>query len=65
MRYLAPFTVHAALRIASDDDISVRREDYRRLLVALRDERLDLERAAAVENLADDLDAVMGPREVA
>ena len=65
MRFLAPFTVHAALRIASDDDVAARREDYRRLLVALRDDRLDLERAAAAENLADDLDAVMSPREVA
>jgi glutathione-regulated potassium-efflux system ancillary protein KefG len=65
MRFLAPFTVHAALRIASDDDVAARREDYRRLLVALRDDRLDLDRAAAAENLADDLDAVMSPREVA
>jgi glutathione-regulated potassium-efflux system ancillary protein KefG len=65
MRFLAPFTVHAALRIASDDDVAARREDYRRLLVALRDDRLDLERAAAAENLADDLDAAMSPREVA
>ena len=65
MRYLAPFTVHAALRIASDDDVSRRREDYRRLVVALRDDRLDLERAARGENLADELDTLMTPREVA
>jgi glutathione-regulated potassium-efflux system ancillary protein KefG len=65
MRYLAPFTVHAALRVASDDDLAARREDYRRLIVALRDSRIDLDRAAASENLAEDLDSVMAPREVA
>ena len=65
MRYLAPFTVHAALRLASDDDVAQRREDYRRLVVALRDDRLDLERAARGENLADELDTLMSPREVA
>jgi glutathione-regulated potassium-efflux system ancillary protein KefG len=65
MRYLAPFAVHAALRIASDDDVAQRREDYRRLIVALRDDRLDLDRAAAGENLADELETMMAPREVA
>lgn len=65
MRYLAPFTVHAALRVAADDDLAQRREDYRRLIVALRDGRLDLDRAATGENLAEELDAVMSPREVA
>ena len=65
MRYLAPFAVHAALRIASDEDVAQRREDYRRLIVALRDDRLDLERAARGENLADELDALLAPREVA
>ena len=64
MRYLAPFAVHAALRIASDDDVAQRREDYRRLIVALRDDRIDLDRASAGENLADELDALT-KREVA
>jgi len=65
MRFLAPFTVHAALRVASDDDVAQRREDYRRLIVALRDDRIDLDRAGAGENLAEELDSVMAPREVA
>jgi glutathione-regulated potassium-efflux system ancillary protein KefG len=65
MRYLAPFTVHAALRVAADDDLAQRREDYRRLIVALRDDRVDLERAARGENLADELETVLAPREVA
>jgi glutathione-regulated potassium-efflux system ancillary protein KefG len=65
MRYLGPFTVHAALRIASDEDVAQRREDYRRLIVALRDDRLDLERAARSENLADELPMLVKSLEVA
>ncbi len=65
MRYLPPFAVHAALRIASDDDVAARREDYRRLIVALRDSRLDLDRAMGGQNLADELEMLMTPREVA
>jgi hypothetical protein len=65
MRFLAPFAVHAALRVASDDDLAANRVRYVRLLEALRDDRIDLDRAAAAENLAVSLDAVMAPREVA
>lgn len=65
MHFLAPFTVHAALRVAVDEDVAERREDYRRLVVALRDDRVDLERAAGCENLADELAHVLAPREVA
>jgi glutathione-regulated potassium-efflux system ancillary protein KefG len=64
MRFLAPFAVHAALRIAGDDDVAQPRAAYRQLLEALRDDRLDLERAAAVENLAAALPSLL-PREVA
>ncbi|HEU0030164.1 MAG TPA: NAD(P)H-dependent oxidoreductase [Kofleriaceae bacterium] len=55
MRFLAPFTVHAALRVAGDDDVAPKVAAYRRLLIALRDETIDLERAATAENLLDDL----------
>ena len=65
MRFLAPFVVHAALRITGDADLAASRNDYVRLLEALRDERIDLDRAAAAENLAADLDDVLAPREVA
>jgi len=65
MQFLAPFVVHAALRVASDDDLAQRREDYRRLICALRDSRVDLEKAARGENLAEELDAITAPREVA
>jgi len=64
MRFLAPFTVHAALRVVGEDDVAQPRAAYRQLIEALRDERLDLERAATVENLAASLPSLL-PREVA
>jgi glutathione-regulated potassium-efflux system ancillary protein KefG len=64
MRYLAPFVVHAALRVRAEDDLTPSLTGYRRLIEALRDDRLDLERAAAAEQL-DDLDALIRSREVA
>jgi hypothetical protein len=64
MRFLAPFAVHAALRITGDDDLSTSRKNYVRLLEALRDDRVDLDRASSAENLALTLDDVL-PREVA
>jgi glutathione-regulated potassium-efflux system ancillary protein KefG len=65
MRFLAPYVVHGALRIVGDDDLAPRRDGYRRLLEGLRDDRIDLERAASAQNLADELDRVLAPREVA
>ena len=64
MRYLAPFAVHAALRVIGDEDVAQARAAYRQLIEALRDERIDLERAASVENLAASLPSLL-PREVA
>jgi len=64
MRFLAPFAVHAALRIVGDEDVAAARAAYRQLIEALRDERIDLERAASVENLAVSLPSLL-PREVA
>jgi glutathione-regulated potassium-efflux system ancillary protein KefG len=65
MRYLAPFAVHATLRVVGDADVADSRDAYLRLLEALRDERIDLDRAANADNLATSLDAVLAPREVA
>ena len=65
MRFLAPFAVHAALKVTSDSDVGIARIAYRRLFEALRDDRIDLDRAAAAQNLAVELDGVMAPREVA
>jgi glutathione-regulated potassium-efflux system ancillary protein KefG len=65
MRYLAPFAVHAALKVTGDDDVAQSRAAYRRLIEALRDERIDLDAAAAAQNLALELDRVIAAREVA
>ena len=65
MRYLAPFVVHGALRLAGDRELAPRAAAYRRVIEALRDDRLDLARAAAAENLYDELDALIATREVA
>ncbi|HTE49300.1 MAG TPA: NAD(P)H-dependent oxidoreductase [Kofleriaceae bacterium] len=51
MRFLAPFVVHAALRVRGDEDVATARGAYRRLIEAVRDDRLDLERAAAAATL--------------
>lgn len=64
MHYLAPFAVHAALRVTGDEDVAQARAAYRQLIEGLRDERIDLERAASVENLAASLPSLL-PREVA
>lgn len=61
MRYLAPFAVHGTLRLQTDEDVAPHGREYRRLLEALRDGRLDLERATRVERLNDDLDSLLLP----
>ena len=64
MRFLAPFAVHAALKVAGEADVAGNRQTYRRLIEALRDERIDLDAAASAQNLALELDRVLR-REVA
>ncbi|HEY4182782.1 MAG TPA: NAD(P)H-dependent oxidoreductase [Kofleriaceae bacterium] len=65
MRYLAPFAVHAALKVKGDDDVAAAKSGYRALIEALRDERIDLDRAAAAQNLALELESVLAAKEVA
>jgi glutathione-regulated potassium-efflux system ancillary protein KefG len=65
MRFLAPFVVHAALRVVGDDDLGERRVGYRRLIEGLRDERIDLERAQRALNLASELDDMFAAAVVA
>jgi glutathione-regulated potassium-efflux system ancillary protein KefG len=55
MRFLAPFVVHASLRVAGEADVAPSRALYRRLILALRDDQLDLDRAAGAANLAEEL----------
>lgn len=64
MRFLAPFAVHSALRVRSDEDVASTVSAYRRLVEALRDDRVDLDAAANAQNLALELERVL-PREVA
>jgi glutathione-regulated potassium-efflux system ancillary protein KefG len=59
MHYLAPFAVHSAMGIASEAQAQPYREDYRRLLEALRDDAVDLVAAARAERLNAPLAAVL------
>jgi glutathione-regulated potassium-efflux system ancillary protein KefG len=65
MRFLAPFAVHAALKVATEADVATNRSNYVRLLEALRDERIDIAAAMAAQNLAVELESVLTSREVA
>jgi glutathione-regulated potassium-efflux system ancillary protein KefG len=59
MRYLGPFVVHGTLRVTKHDDMHVASAAYRKLIEALGDERLDLDRAAESEDLHHDLAKVV------
>lgn len=65
MRFLAPFAVHGALKVSGEEDVAPWRAQYRKLIEAIRDGRLDLDAAAKAENLALELDRVIVSREVA
>lgn len=47
MRYLPPFVVHGSLKMSTDEHVKPYAEEYRRILEALRDERIDLAAAGA------------------
>ena len=64
MRFLAPFVVHAALKVAGSDELAAPRLAYRQVIEALRDERLNVDRAAAAPTINDELSAILA-REVA
>ena len=57
MRFLAPFVVHGALRQETPEELRANAAAYVELLVALRDETLDIERAAAAPKLERDVSA--------
>ena len=58
MEYLSPFVVHGTLGMRPEE-AARHAADWRRTVEALRDGRVDLERAAAVSRLNADLDAVV------
>jgi glutathione-regulated potassium-efflux system ancillary protein KefG len=59
MRYLAPFVVHGAHWLETDAQVRPFTDDYRRLLTALRDDEVDLDRAAVADRLNGPLSAVL------
>lgn len=54
MRYLAPFAVHGSLGLFSDADVEPHGQAYRALLEAIRDGRLDLDKAESAGSLEPD-----------
>ncbi|MGI9464715.1 MAG: NAD(P)H-dependent oxidoreductase [Aestuariivirgaceae bacterium] len=54
MHYLPPFALFSALKARTDGRGQSHAKRYRALLEALRDDRLDLKRAAELELLSDD-----------
>jgi glutathione-regulated potassium-efflux system ancillary protein KefG len=59
MKYIAPFVLHGSLRVETDEQMAPHLESYRRLLEALRDDTLDVERAMHVEKVSDALDSLI------
>lgn len=63
MRFLAPLVVHGALGLTDDRTIAPHARRYVRMLEALRDGTLDLERASRAEELGELLDEVGASQE--
>ncbi len=61
MTYLPPFTLFGARTAVEEGRIAAHAADWTRLLKALRDDRLDIERAATLPRLNTDLDALIKP----
>ncbi|CAB5101075.1 Glutathione-regulated potassium-efflux system ancillary protein KefF/G [Olavius algarvensis associated proteobacterium Delta 3] len=59
IEWLPPFAVLGIHQGLSEEECIQRAEEYRRTLIALRDERLDLDRAKECEFLNQDLDAIL------
>jgi glutathione-regulated potassium-efflux system ancillary protein KefG len=61
MIYLAPFVTHAALRLPGKPELEIHLAAYRDLLVALRDDRLDLAVAGRVDDMLEALPELIRP----
>ncbi len=53
MRWLPPWVVHGVLRLAGTDDVARHQRSYRALIEALRDDRVDVVRAAPLQRIND------------
>jgi len=58
IEYLPPYVIHGTHSLGTDD-VARMADEYRRVIVALRDGTLDLERARANTHLNDDLAALL------
>ena len=59
MKYVAPFVLHSSLRVETDEHVAPHAGEYKKLLEALRDDTLDVERAMKVEKVNDELDSLI------
>jgi putative NADPH-quinone reductase len=65
MRYLPPFVLYAAGHAVEDGRLTTHIDDYRRLLAALVEDRLDLDRAEREPTLSESLNVLVStPGEV-
>jgi glutathione-regulated potassium-efflux system ancillary protein KefG len=62
MRWLPPFTVLGVHRGLSEQTVTSHADDYRRTILALRDNQLDLELAQSCEHLNTDLSQIITTR---
>jgi glutathione-regulated potassium-efflux system ancillary protein KefG len=60
MHWLPPYAVLGAHRGLHSDELAAHVSDYRRTILALRDDDIDLERAASFELLNSDLASLIG-----
>ena len=58
MKFLAPLVLHSSLRVETDEHLQPHAEAYRRVIEALRDDTMDVERAMHAEKL-DELDTLI------
>ena len=59
LNYLPPFMVMGMHRGLSDSKIKEYTEDYRRMLIALRDETIDIQKASKSKYINSDLDSLI------
>jgi len=59
MRFLAPFVLFSSRTALEEDRVACHVRDWRKVLDAFREERFDLERAASLPKLNNDLDKLI------
>ena len=59
MTWLGPFAVHGTHQLCTDQDLVGHAADYRRLIEALRDGRVDVDAAQQLTLVNDDLDGII------